>query len=132
MKRAAIVLVAVLAGCKEAEVSLQPNRWPPLANYPAISGRAATVADVDAGRAAFVLQDAGKPIGRPLDLKLPQYAYPLDAGTKQRKPCVIIQAEEARGQKLVGCRILPDGGLLAATLTEFELLGNKPPADRKP
>jgi hypothetical protein len=83
---------------------------------------------VEAGKAVFALQDQGTPIGKPLGIRVPQYAFHLEEGTRRRTPCIIIQAEEARRQKLLGCRRLPDNALLAGKLNEFELLGDKPPA----
>jgi hypothetical protein len=128
----AFLAAAALSGCsKKVEVSPEPIQWPPLSNYPGVSGRAATTADVDAKKAVFVLQADGQPIGRPLAIKVPQYAFHIEEGTKHRTPCVIIQAEEARGQQLIGCRKLPEGELLVAMVSEFELLGETPPAPKR-
>jgi hypothetical protein len=122
-----LLAVAGLGGCsKEAPMSSPHIQWPSLADYPCTVGRAATSNDVSTGRAVFVLQADGHPIGQPLSIKVPQYAFHIDEATKQRTPCVIIQAEEARGQRLVGCRTLPDGQITAALFHEFELLGDKP------
>jgi len=71
------------------------------------------------------LQVDGQPIGHPLGISVPQYAFHIDQKTKQRTPCVIIQAEEARGQRLIGCRTLPDGEIMAALFHEFEMLGER-------
>ena len=124
-----IILLAVagLAGCtKETHMSSQHIEWPVLTNYPCTAGRAATSNDVNEGRAVFVLQADGQSIGQPLEIGVPQYAFHIDERTKQRTPCVIIQAEEARGQRLVGCRTLPDGMIMAALFHEFEMLGERP------
>jgi hypothetical protein len=125
------IVVAVYGCAKEEPVNLPSSLWPPLSGQKCISGRAATAADVDAGNAVFVLQAEGQPIGKPLGIKIPQYAFHLEEGTGRRTPCVIIQAEEARGQRMIGCRMLYKGELLAATLAEFELLGEKPAAQKK-
>lgn len=126
----ALLAVAGLSGCsKQAPMSSQHIQWPSLADYVCTVGRAATSNDVSAGRAVFVLQadgqPIGQPIGQPLSIKVPQYASHIDEATKQRTPCVIIQAEEARGQRLIGCRTLPDGQITAALFHEFEFLGDK-------
>ncbi len=124
-------MVAVTGCAKEEPVSPSSSLWPPLSEQKCISGRAATTADVDAGKAVFVLQSEGQPIGKPLAIKIPQYAFHLEEGTGRRTPCVIIQAEEGGGQRLVGCRMLHTGELLAGTLAEFELLGEKPAAQKR-
>lgn len=98
-----------------------------MTDYPCIAGRAATKDDVAADRAVFVLQADGQSIGRPLSIAVPQYAYHIDEQTRQRTPCVIIQAEEAGGQQVIGCRTLPDGKTMAALYREFEFLGQTAP-----
>lgn len=119
--------IAASSGCNsQAPMSSQPIQWPTLTDYPCTTGRAATSDDVKAGRAVFVLQADGKPIGQALGIKVPQYAYHIDEQTKERNPCIIIQAEEARGERLIGCRTLADGQILAALFHEFEFLGDKP------
>ena len=103
-----------------------PTDWPPLSEFPAVTGRAATQQDVSAGSAVFVLQDSGQAIGEPISTQLPQYAFHLDEdGT--RTPCILIQAEHARGQRLGGAVMLPDRGIMAGMFGEFELLGTTPP-----
>ena len=132
MRHAAFITLLALAGLsgcrKEAPISLQHIQWPSLADYPCTVGRAATSNDVSAGKAVFVLQADGQPIGQALSIPVPQYAFHIDEKTKQRTPCVIIQAEEARGQLLIGCRTLPDDQITAALFHEFEFLGDKPGA----
>jgi hypothetical protein len=103
-----------------------PVKWPDLKTVAFVSGRAATQEDAKEGRAVFVLGDAGKLIGEPMKITIPQYAYHLDS-EKKRTPCVIIQAEEARGQKLIGCFTLPDGGFMVGMYSEFIFLGDTPP-----
>ena len=55
-------------------------------------------------------------------LLLPQYAI-----HKEDEPCIVIQAEEAYGQKLIGCYTLPSNQMLAGFVNEFTLLGQKKP-----
>jgi hypothetical protein len=126
----AIFISAALMGCSkhtDITMSLPPIQWPSLKDYPSISGRAATTNDVAANRAVFVLESGGRVIGHPLDIKIPQYAFHIDEQTHKRTPCVIIQAEEAKGQQIIGARTLPDGSAMAALYREFEFLGDTPP-----
>lgn len=97
---------------------------PKLSTVSFTSGRAASELDVKAGKAVFVLKDGETPIGRAMNIKLPQYAYFLDNGKKI--PVVVIQAEEARGQRMMG-GIDSSGTPVAGFLTDFELLGTKLP-----
>jgi len=126
MKRIISILASFFAASVSAKDEPHPV-WPDLKGIECVSGRAATREDVDSGRAVFVLMDADKPIGIPIKIRLPQYAFHVDAETKKRTPCVVIQAEEARGQKLIGCRILSGGKIMAGFLAEFILLGEKAP-----
>src|SRR5512133_2753078 len=99
-------------------------KWPPLPKKEFLSGRAATKVDVESGRAAFVAMLDGKPVGKPLQIKIPQYAFHLDGGKKT--PVIIIQAEQMDDKKYAGARLL-SGGELVGFLNEFVLLGTKPP-----
>ena len=105
-------------------VFAQSPTWPPLPKEGFIAGRAATRADVEAQRAVFVAESNGVPLGKPLDIAIPQYAWHLDG--RSRTPVIIIQAERAGDQSIVGAK-RADGQYLAALLNEFELLGQKPP-----
>jgi len=111
---------AILAAASEVS-------WPALSEFKSTSHKAATTSEVSAGAAVFVLQDAGKPIGHPIDIELPQYAFHVDADSGEKRPCVVIQAEEARGQRLIGAYVLPERTLLAGFYNEFQLLGTSPP-----
>ncbi len=133
MRRAVYILfvAAALMSCSKktpTNMNEPPIQWPPLADYPCVSGRVATTIDTAANRAVFVLQSKdGKLIGHPLDIKIPQYAFNIDEQTHERKPCVVIQAEQVQNDRVIGCRTLPDGKLLAALYREFEFLGYTPP-----
>jgi hypothetical protein len=100
------------------------NSLPSLSSVGFTSGRAATEADVKAGKAVFILKDGETSIGRAINIDLPQYAYFLDNGKKVL--VVVIQAEEARGQRMMG-GITSSGVPVAGFLTDFELLGTKQP-----
>ena len=86
-----------------AGVLAQTVTWPSLPSDGYIRGRPATEADIEAGRAVFVAADGDRVIGRPLPITIPQYAYFLDEG--KRVPAIVVQAEEARGRKLLGARL---------------------------
>ena len=98
----------------------QQELWPALPKTGFISGKAATQADVDAGNAVFAAQVGSEIIGKPINITIPQYAYHLEKGKRIR--VIIIQAEEAQGQKIIGAKIIA-GGELVGLLNEFELLG---------
>jgi hypothetical protein len=120
---------ALVAGCGEKKITITepPMSWPPLSEFTAVTNRPATQADVAEGSAVFVLQDQGQPIGEPIDIVLPQYALHVDQEANTKTPCVLIQAEQARGQMVAGARILPDRSIMAGLYGEFELLGSTPP-----
>jgi hypothetical protein len=102
--------------------------WPELPASSFVSGRAATEADVAAGSAVFVLKSAGIAVGVPIPMSIPQYALHRDIESGVQTPGVIIQAETASGQNLVGFLVLPAGTYLAGALPEFQLLGTTRPS----
>lgn len=124
----ALLVFAIVGFASSSIVALAADTWPDLAKIPSVSGRAATKEDVAAGRAAFFPEKNGKTIGKPLQIAVPQYAYHIDAESKTRRACVVIQAEEANGLKVLGCRFISDDSILAGLLIEFELLGINRPA----
>ncbi len=105
--------------------------WPPLPTDGFVSGRAATNEDVKAGRAAFSLQSAGRVIGQPLPITVPQYAFHVSQ-SGVRTPGIIIQAEVGLGIPMLGIRTLADGTVLGALQWEFVLLGTSVPASPVP
>jgi hypothetical protein len=125
------LLSAALLGCSR-HAETQPNsssiQWPPLTNFPFISGRAATTNDIALNHALFVQESNGQAIGKPLNIKIPQYAFYIDEQTHQRTPCVIVQAEESEeaGQE-IGALTVPDGHGLVGLYQEFVFLGDTPP-----
>ena len=101
-------------------------QWPDLPKD-LLGNRAGTPDDVTAGRAVFVLRDEDeKLIGVPLPLDLPQDAYFVDVESGEKTPGIVIQAEEANGQQIMGM-VGFDGVPVAGMVTDFELLGSVPP-----
>jgi hypothetical protein len=102
-----------------------PVMWPKLPEAGFLSGRFATVGDVDRGEAVFSQRnDDGFP-AEPYPIDIPQYAIWLDEdGTKI--PVVIVQAErqiaDKDGDPIFGLRGL-EGEAIVATAPEGELLG---------
>ena len=105
--------------------------WPDLSKFPSFRHRLATQDDIDAGRAAFLVPGprgpTDDPIGTPLDLETPQYAYHVDMASGTKVPGILIQAIEVRGTKLGAIIRLHDRKYTVATMDEFDLLGTKPP-----
>ncbi len=101
--------------------------WPSLSDFDSVSGRAATQADFQAGRAVFLLQAEDVSAGRPLDIEIPQYAYHVDEKAKERTAVVIIQAEELDDKRYAGAINIESGQLILGFLWEFELLGSRSP-----
>ena len=100
---------------------LMSEAWGPidLATWrktPCTYGRAATDADVAAGRAVFAVG------GEPVELDLPSCAIVTEEDVGEPTPVVIIQAERLDdGKVAVGFRLI-DGGTGIASLEEVELL----------
>lgn len=102
--------------------------WPPLPKTGFIRGRAAGVADQEAGNAVFVAQVGDQVVGQPIDILIPQYAFHVDATTRARTPVIVLQAERAQGLDVVGYLIIATGDHAIGKLQELELLGSRPPA----
>jgi hypothetical protein len=101
--------------------------WPELSEFPSFRNKRATQEDVNASRAVFILQGEKGPVGTPIDIELPQYAYHIDKDKGTKTPGVLIQAEQAGDQQIAGFVVLPGRSHTAATLGEFELLGTRRP-----
>lgn len=102
----------------------QPLVWPSLPQAGFVVGRVATKADVESGSAVFVAEKDGTPVSKPLKIAVPQYAWHKDGSRKSA--VIVIQAEEANGQGMIGAKTL-SGSYMAGLLEEFELLGSAPP-----
>ena len=86
---------------------------------PAVTGRAATEFDVNAGRAVFAIG------GEPVELDRPSSAIVTEEHVGEPTPVIVIQAERLDdGTVAVGFRFL-DGGTGIADLEDVEFL-NEP------
>ncbi len=103
------------------------DAWPDLPRACFVSGRPATVADVKAGCAVFVATSNGKPVGKPLDIEIPQYAIHTDRKTGKKSRVIVIQAEEAEGMKVVGYKIVGTRRKVVDMLDSLVLLGAEKP-----
>ena len=101
--------------------------WPDLSTIKYVSKRHAVASDIDNGAAVFLLQSDGKNIGKPILIEIPQYAIHLDGETGVRSYVVIVQAEEANGQKIVGALNVETKEFMAGLMNEFEFLGKIKP-----
>jgi hypothetical protein len=97
--------------------------WPPLPTDPLMRGRAATDADVSAGRAVFVMTEVTGNPGRAVDIVLPQYAW------SDETPVAVIQAETDGETTLFGIFDFESLTLDFAEDRNVKLLGVNPPSD---
>jgi hypothetical protein len=74
-----------------------------------IKGKTATEEDVKSGNAVFYIEKEEHVDQQPLDIQIPSLAYQLDEETGEKKLVVIIQAEKAGDQELVGIRYFEGG-----------------------
>ncbi len=102
--------------------------WPDLSTVKFVSNRLATEADIIQGAAVFMLQADDQPIGKPLSIDVPQYAVHTDGQSGEKSNVVIIQAEEANGQQILGALVISSNKLIAGLYEEFILLGNSKPS----
>lgn len=83
---------------------------------PAVSGRPATDADVNEGRAVFAIG------GEPVALDLPACAIVREEDVGEPTPVILVQAERLQdGVVAVGYRLL-DGGTGITSLEDVEVL----------
>ena len=102
-------------------------QWPDLSDTKFVSGRVAAEKDINDGAAVFLLQSEGKSIGVPIDIDIPQYAIHTDMDTGERSRVIVIQAEEANDQKVIGAVIIATSEYMVGLLNEFKLLGRSKP-----
>jgi hypothetical protein len=131
-----LCLFALIAGCdRHPAAEAAPKRstivWPDLKEFPSFRHRLATQDDITAGHAAFLVPGPGgprdAPIGTPLDVEVPQYAYHVDRASGSKAPGILMQAIEVHGTKIGAIMSIGDRKFSIATMDEFELLGTKPP-----
>ena len=101
--------------------------WPELSTFKFVTERSATEADINEGAAVFILQTEGESIGIPMDIVIPQYAVHTDEETGNVSKVVVIQAEEANGQKVIGAIVVGSNEFMAGFASEFKLLGKRKP-----
>ena len=75
------------------------------------------------------MKEDGRPVGRPIDMTVPQYAIFVDEDNHRRTRVIVVQAEEAGDRKLLGYIEIQTGQAGIGTLTEFELLGRDIPPE---
>ena len=90
-----------------------------LANWkttPHVSGRVATELDITFGRAVFCIPEGSTPESIPL----PACGIQKDSESGKETPVVIIQAEKAAGEVVLGVRYLQGGnGMCSLNKVEF-------------
>jgi hypothetical protein len=102
-----------MAPVSNAGTPIDMKQW---RSTPVTYGRAATDADIEAGRAIFAIG------GEPVELDLPACAIVSEDGIGEPTPVVVIQAERLDdGTVAVGFRLI-DGGTGIASLDDIELL----------
>ena len=115
-----VAWLLVLGGASAAATA----EWPPLPSSGFVTGRPAQKEDVAKGNAVFSAVVNGVVVGKPLPIKIPQYAVLRDG----RKAVILVQAEVANGIKVYGVRGL-DGKQQVVTESDIELLGTQKPRD---
>ena len=96
------------------EEPIDIKRW---RETPAVSGRTATEADVEEGRAVFAVG------GEPVALELPSCAVVREEGVGEETPVIAIQAERLEdGTVAIGFRLLDGGDPGIAPLDDVEFL----------
>ena len=115
-----VAWLLVLGGASAAAAA----EWPPLPSSGFVTGRPAQKEDVAKGNAIFSAVVNGVVVGKPLPIKIPQYAVLRDG----RKAVILVQAEVANGIKVYGVRGL-DGKQQVVTESDIELLGTQKPRD---
>ena len=87
-----------------------------------IKDRIATEEDVKLGRAVFYLENEGTGTEhQALDIQIPSLAHQIDQETKEKKLVIVIQAEKADEQEVIGLRYF-EGGNAVCLLFELEFV----------
>jgi hypothetical protein len=119
MKKFASFVIGLLGSTAMA----QDVKWPPLPVDGFFVGRTAVQADVDSGVAIFAT-GIEESAGKTLEILIPQYGWYVDENV--RVPVLILQAEEANDNKVIGARDL-NGGNIVGLAEDFILLGTETP-----
>ena len=102
----------------------QDSEWPSLDTVKYVSGRIAKEADIASKTAIFVLKDKeGNYLGKPINIKLPQYAIYTDGETKEKFKVIVVQAESSLEMNIYGAININNGSGVASIDTDFKLLG---------
>ena len=110
-----------------AEITITPiTTWPPLPTRGFIKGRAATKKDVEDGNAVFVAAIAGKGIGIPINIDIPQFGIWNDSESGRKIKVIVLQAEKAQKRDLIGFMNIETGEFRAGLKEEFQFLGTRP------
>lgn len=126
------LIIGLLVLVPTQAMGAEEELWPDLSKIKSTSGKAATEKDIKNGAAVFLLQsDEGEPIGRPINIVIPQFAIYMDKETGKKSKVVIIQAEVEiiNGKKAVGAFYIKSGEYLVGLYDEFKLLGTSIPND---
>lgn len=100
-----LVALVGLAGAAQKKVPFGPFDIRDWKSVDVVTGRPATQADIDAGRAVFLVD--GPTPSKPVDVGLPRCAIWHNRAVKKDIPVVVIQAEEvAGGLQMAGVRFL--------------------------
>jgi hypothetical protein len=62
-----------------------------------------------------------------MGVEIPQYAIHTEGDTGEKSRVVIIQAEEANGQQVVGAKVVGTDEFIAGLYIEFDFLGKTKP-----
>lgn len=122
-------IIGLLAILPAQTLGDEEELWPDLSQVKSTAGRAATEKDIKDGAAVFLLRSDGEPIGKPINLQIPQYAIHTDKETGKKSKVVVIQAEVAttNNVKTVGAFYIKNGKYLVALYDEFKFLGASRP-----
>jgi hypothetical protein len=127
MNKYIVILFLLLTTFAQGDEGDEGVTWPELSTIKFVSQRAATEADINEGAAVFLLQSEGVNIGSPMSLDIPLYAIHTDGETGEKSNVVIIQAEEANDQRVIGALIVGSNEFMAGLENEFTLLGKSKP-----
>ena len=124
MSRTIFILGILISSVAQGDEMLE---WPLLSQIKFVAERPATESDINEGAAVFLLQSGGKYIGLPMSIDIPQYAVHTDIETGEQSNVVVIQAEEANGQQVIGAFVIKTSEYMVGLINEFKFLGKSQP-----